>query len=271
MLRFMIAGRVPEHNIPWDDMPPWLQRTATLGRVHSDTKHFVCDAAWVASRAAGSVRVRRLDVFCGEFVNGLQLHYEAVGVQHAGEQYFGNHHAPAWQTVELQDVEEIVAIKANIDTWMEGLSIETKRCTFESGCLKIITSEKRFGSAHFGNEPSACDLAVPDGHRFVTFSGGVGGHLHSIGLVFEAISWAPESHFRFSAAFHLEVKIVLMMTLQDPSGRPIHEECGLSQLPTEVVFSIIAELAQLHSRDNLLTSTTISVRPAPLHQRRRFR
>lgn len=145
-----------------------------VGRTHGDTFSFdTWEETFIGAPASAEVQLTRITVWCGEYVNGIQVAgtiRSADGSVQSVESAvrFGGHDDPEPRVVTLAPGEDIERVGLRVGTWIDSITIY-----FTSGRVE------RFGDSSSGDPHS---LTPPEGVRVVGFLGGFGGHLHNLGL-----------------------------------------------------------------------------------------
>lgn len=152
----------------------FAETLGAAGRTHSDTVTFdTFDEMFASAPSNSEVNVTALTVWCGQYVNGLQVFGTARGADGSVRQvqsraHWGGHHHPAPRTLTLAPGERIERVGLRLSTWVDSMTLH-----LSSGRVE------RFGESNGGSPHS---LAPPEGARVVGFLGGTGGHLHNLGL-----------------------------------------------------------------------------------------
>jgi len=221
-----------------------LQRTKMFGETHADSECFSDSSMFknFLAKDIWNLRIRKIIVWSGEYVNGIQIAYENINSNEKTliwtDKHLGNHHTFSEHILELKPNEVVTGIEGRIQVWMQHLEIHTNESSYNFG-------ESLEGS-HF-------KVQLPFNYMMTGFCGATGGHVHNLGLEFFAItSWTTETHHFFPMRFQKFVKTVLMLSLIHPStGQPRYLEPLLWKLPKDILLYIIymISLDQFNSKD----------------------
>jgi hypothetical protein len=141
-----------------------LQQQLPQGNTHPDTTHFE-----LADAVSEDARLRQVIVYAGAHINGVSLVYEqADGTRVTTPSHYGHHDRPQAHVFDLVAHEHIVAISFSSSTWIRHLTIE-----LDSG------RTQSFGTKQGGR---VIRMTANAGDEIISFCGGIGGHLHNLGV-----------------------------------------------------------------------------------------
>eukprot|EP00752_Nemacystus_decipiens_P003103 g2874.t1 len=115
-------------------------------------------------------RVREVVVWSGDNVNGIQLVYDVEGDTVRGPKRMGDHglYRQSKLVLDVEDGEVVTEISVKAGALVDSLRIKTSK-----------GQEKKWGGDGGHLQQT---WRVPAGSSFLGFHGGVGGHLHSLGV-----------------------------------------------------------------------------------------
>ena len=121
--------------------------------------------------------------------------YEVKGEIVKAPNHYGTHHNPKSTTYHFEPGEFIVGIDGRY-----GNIMVCAPCMqlIQQDTVTIITTHRtiRTGSSNGGRPFS---IRLPSGCVAISLTGGVGGHIHNIGLDYVALEWSPQ-HFKLLSA-----------------------------------------------------------------------
>ncbi|KAG5179289.1 putative peptide n-glycanase [Tribonema minus] len=103
-------------------------------------------------------------------VNGVQLHYRIGTVRATGVRHLGDHGTYRQSAMMLNDGEGVASVDVRAGLLVDQVTVTTTKGRSHTWGSALTESPLR-------------SYSVPDGHTFLGFSGGVGGHLHSLGII----------------------------------------------------------------------------------------
>lgn len=213
-----------------------LQRTKIFGQTHKDSEPFDDSSIFkdFLVKDLWNIRIRRIIVWSGEYVNGLQIAYEnknsgCVSDEKTwlwSEKHLGTHGTFSEKSVDMHPNEFVTGVEGTVAIWMNHLIIHTNR------------REIPFGESTAGNH---FNIQLPFNYVMTGFCGAKGGHVHNLGVEFFTItSWTTETHYFFPKQFQQFVKTLLTLALVYPSnGQPLFPQSLLWKLPKEILLYII--------------------------------
>jgi len=229
------------------DCPLQLFRTRMFGKIHPDTESFDDSKSILVQNFMEvykksnkdhipSWRIAGIRTIGNTYCNGLQLIYELAGQIVEAPKHAGNHHSPQETEFLFDKNEHILGVSGGCGNWLDFLIIKTN------------TREIRCGSSEGGHQ---FEMRIPNGSRLVSFYGGVGGHIHNIGLIYTSEIWSPETNILFSDEMKRTIKSVLILALKkENKSEPKYPEVGFHLIPRDVLYYIFQLLAHDEAKNN---------------------
>jgi len=225
-----------------------LQRTKIFGRVHPDTIAFddsqilgnsTKETSIAQYSTLKQIKISKMKIWSGNNVNGIQVCYKMnSGEERWADEHLGTHGNFEPHLIEFHDDEYLIGIAGKCGSYMDNLTVKTNKNKYSFG-----TSQS--GLPYTIELPFNC---VP-----IAFVGGIGGHLHNIGLVYFSFQeWDPELHMRFPEQFKTKVKTLLLASLRNCDGKPRHPESLLYELPKDLIFQILKLASEEFLKDQLI-------------------
>jgi len=210
-----------------------------FGIVHEDTTIFDDKDTWCNFFTdLKQWRIKGIKFYGNTYCNGWQLIYEVDGKEVSAACHAGNHHSPIESTHYFSEDEVIISLEANLGRFMDSLTIITNKKKYTNG---VSPGGNRF------------TINLPDDCKLLALQGGVGGHIHNIGVILAGYDWSYNTHRYYPNQFRDVVKTILLMSLCDNSGRPHHPETPFWRLPKEILFHIFYILAMQFSCKDKVT------------------
>lgn len=174
-----------------------LQKTSYLplsGSKHGDTKAFDVSAIILGIAALldagdtegsvpwGELRVSEIAVWASSsFVNGVQVSYETrIGTRIQSPLFLGKGGPTATKhMMALSKDDEVMKVAVRAGAIVDSLTITSK-------LGKVL---KAGGDG--GGPPAVIDVAAVENLRFVGFFGGLGGHVHNLGVILDQTTMLP--------------------------------------------------------------------------------
>jgi len=138
-----------------------VQRGQNYGNKHNDTRSFD-HFSYIPTNS--NYPIRQIKLYGSTYVNGIQISYELRGPTPLE---LGNQNNPYESVLNLETGEFITEVSGRVGNLIDRLEIRTN-----------LGKSISVG----GNGGSPFNFSIPYGSQVVGFYGGVGGHLHNIGI-----------------------------------------------------------------------------------------
>ena len=188
------------------------------GWIHADTVQYDDWTAELRGRVMAGWRLRAIDGYGDRYVNGFSFTYEGPnGDTWSSEVRKGSHHRPSMSRLQLSDGERIVQVAVRVSKWMECCVFETSAGRrFQVGGRGSRWAPKERHASEWTHAGVTQLLLMPQSkpqlqgqaagratvaatYEALAFTYGVGGHVHNLGVYFQAL-WPTPSQPPTSSA-----------------------------------------------------------------------